>query len=358
MLRLEWLGFLSFLVAFVQLLRAGTNVPKSLRKMTSSKTLRMLFAICFVMSSILVVGCGSRQESFYATLSDADKDGAITRGWIPDDMLPSDSHAIHEVHELSPSTEWCAFEFSPTNSEVLRKGLKGVDELPPSVKHVPSPGVSWWPSMLTGNLDVSKIRKAGFELFIIKRPATSVTTEVRLFAVDSARGRAFFYTTSKAGSSVEKSPFSLSVVPQTSHEEPFGSAIEMAHNKPREFFVVLTNVSPGSQPVWEYWNSWGYQNISFELTTADGKKFGVSKRQEDFTRNFPSTFRIASGEHQVYAIRLDGWWETHPLLPKTDEMPIALKAIYEVPPTAEAAQYHVWTGHLESRSYELKLRQW
>ena len=44
--------------------------------------------------------------------------------------------------------------------------------------------------------------------------------------------------------------------------------------------------------------------------------------------------------------------------PKTDETDITLKAIYEVPPTPEAAQYKVWTGRLESRTYNFKLRQW
>src|SRR6266481_3550503 len=164
--------------------------------------------------------------------------------------------------------------------------------------------------------------------------------------------------TSKTQSSVQKSPFSLSVVPEASHGEPFGSSIEMAHNKPRDFYVVLTNVSSQTQAVWEYWNSWGYQTVSFELTTTDGKKFLVSKRQQDFTKNYPSTFLIEPSEHQVYAIRLDEWWETHPSLPKTDEMPITLKAIYEEAPTPEAAQYKVWTGRLESRTYNFKLRQW
>lgn len=110
--------------------------------------------------------------------------------------------------------------------------------------------------------------------------------------------------------------------------------------------------------MWEYWNSWGYQNVSFELTTTDGKKFIVSKRQEEFTRNFPSTFLIESGEHQVYAIRLDESWETHPSLPKLDGVHITLKAIYKVAPTSEAVQFKVWTGRLESRSYNLTLRQW
>jgi hypothetical protein len=162
----------------------------------------------------------------------------------------------------------------------------------------------------------------------------------------------------KAEPSVQKSPFSLSIVPETSHGEHFGRSIEMAHDKPRAFYVVLTNVSSEPQAVWEYWNSWGYQTISFELTTVDGKEFLVSRRQEGFTRNFPSTFLIEPGEHQVYAIRLDQWWETHPALPKTDEMPITPKAVYEVSATPEAAQYKVWTGRVESRAYNLKLRQW
>jgi hypothetical protein len=102
----------------------------------------------------------------------------------------------------------------------------------------------------------------------------------------------------------------------------------------------------------------GYRTISFELTTVAGKKFVVSKRPGMFTANFPSTYLIEPGEHQVFAIRLDQWWETHPTLPKADETQIMLKAIYEVPPTTEAAQHKVWTGHLESRTYNLNLKQW
>ena len=132
----------------------------------------------------------------------------------------------------------------------------------------------------------------------------------------------------------------------------------MAHDKPRAFYVVLTNVSAEPQAVWEYWNSWGYQTVSIELTTVDSRKYLVSRRQEDFTRNFPSTFLIEPGEHQVYAIRLDQEWDTHPSLPKAAETPITLKAIYEVVPTPEAAQYKVWTGRLESRTYKFNLRQW
>ena len=132
----------------------------------------------------------------------------------------------------------------------------------------------------------------------------------------------------------------------------------MAHDKAREFYVVLTNLSAKPQAVFEDWNSWGYQTISFEFTTRAGQKIVVSKREADFVRNFPSTFLIQPGEHQVFAIRLDKYWEAKPALPKANEMPINLKAIYQVSPTPEATKAGLWTGRIESHDYNLSLRQW
>lgn len=165
-----------------------------------SRTFVLLCLFCLGFASILIASCGDRNESFYPSLTDADKAGAITRGWIPADLIPASSRAIHETHELSPSTEWCAFEFSPADSQGFRKNLKSIDMLPPSVSHVPSPGASWWPVVLRGNLEVEKIHKAGFELYVAERPANSVNMDILLFAVDWARGRAFFYSTGEPDS--------------------------------------------------------------------------------------------------------------------------------------------------------------
>jgi hypothetical protein len=168
--------------------------------MNSSKAPLHLAPLCLCLASFLLGCSGERRESFYPSLADADKDGAITRGWIPDDLLPGSSRAIHEVHEISPSTEWCAFEFLSQDSQGLRKNLKSVDALPASVRRVPSPGVSWWPAVLKGNLDIDNIHKAGFELYVVEKPATSANTDILLFAVDWPKARAFFYRTSESGS--------------------------------------------------------------------------------------------------------------------------------------------------------------
>jgi hypothetical protein len=148
-----------------------------------------------------------------------------------------------------------------------------------------------------------------------------------------------------------RSPFSLAIVPGV-------GGITMAKAKPREFYVVITNVSARPQSIWQYRNSWGYRAISFQLTTKDGRNFVLSRKQEAFTINFPSTFVIESGEHQVYPIRLDEGWGTNPEFPKSDETPVALKAIYEVAPTPEAKEHNVWVGRVESHGYDFSLRQW
>jgi hypothetical protein len=150
-------------------------------------------------------------------------------------------------------------------------------------------------------------------------------------------------------------PFSLTVVPSTSIGD--GGIIFMSHDKPQDFYVVLTNISGKPQVVWELWNSWGYQTISFELTTANGQKFVLSRRAEEFTKNYPSTFAVQPGEHQVYAVHLDKWWISNPAFPNADEMPITVKAVYQVSPTREATERTVWTGRLESRSYRFTLKQ-
>jgi hypothetical protein len=150
--------------------------------------------LCVGLTSILLACSIDRHESFYPSLAEADKDGAITRGWIPE-FMPASSRDIHEVHEISPSKEWCSFEFLPADSQSLRMNLQSVESLEPSVGRVSSPGESWWPNVLTGNLDVEKIHKAGFELYLVMTHDTPSSTELLLFAINWTNGHGLFYST-------------------------------------------------------------------------------------------------------------------------------------------------------------------
>jgi hypothetical protein len=162
---------------------------------------------------------------------------------------------------------------------------------------------------------------------------------------------------SESSVAVQHIPFSLAVVPTSSSGGVGG--ITMAEHKPNEFYVVFTNISEQPQAVFEQWNSWGYFAISFEFTTDEGRNTTIfRKRTVAFTKNNPSTFAVAAGEHQVFPVRLDKWWHTQPALRKSDEMPVKVKAIYEVSATPESAKQGVWTGRVESKTYDFTLRQW
>ena len=153
-------------------------------------------------------------------------------------------------------------------------------------------------------------------------------------------------------------PFTLTVVPSLS--SPQGQSITIADDKASEFYVVLTNASTETQRVFEYWNSWGSGAVSFEFTVSGGKKVVISKRIEVWTVNKPSAFIIPVGEHQVYVIRLDKRWETRPKLTADADArtQIKFKAIYQVTDTPEATKQRVWTGRIESKTYDFSLSDW
>lgn len=101
----------------------------------------------------------------------------------------------------------------------------------------------------------------------------------------------------------------------------------------------------------------GLQNYFIRIGNSRLEEISYFEGPEDFDKNYPSTFAIEPGEHQVCAIHLDNQWVTVPTLPKADEMPITLKAVYQVTPTREATEHRVWTGRVESHSYNFTLRQ-
>ena len=152
-----------------------------------------LVGIC-VAAVIFVQSCGSRRESFYPSLADAKKAGEINRGWIPD-YIPESSHAIHIVYDPESPRTWCAFEFSPSDSQTFQKNLTHVDTLPIRVKHVDGSGESWWPDFLTGDLDLAGIRRRGFDVYVAVEPDVQSDTDLVLFVLDCVNGKGFFYRT-------------------------------------------------------------------------------------------------------------------------------------------------------------------
>ncbi len=153
----------------------------------------VLLGMC-IAASVLLPGCGDRKEYSYATLADAAKAGEISRGWIPD-YVPTSSHAIHIVYDPSSPRTWCAFEFSPADSQSIKKNLTSADALPQRLKRVDSLGAPWWPDFLKGDLDVARFHGNGFDAYVGEESDVQSSTDLVLFAIDWTKGRAFFYRT-------------------------------------------------------------------------------------------------------------------------------------------------------------------
>src|SRR3974377_2313940 len=118
-----------------------TTIPLVASDMTESNQGVNRFRVCVVLvgiciaATVLLQACGGRKEYSYATLADAAKAGEINRGWIPD-YLPTSSHAIRIIYDPSSPRTWCAFEFSPADSQILKKNLTSGDALRQLLKRV------------------------------------------------------------------------------------------------------------------------------------------------------------------------------------------------------------------------------
>ncbi len=97
------------------------------------------------------------------------------------------------------------------------------------------------------------------------------------------------------------------------------------------------------------------RQFPLNLPCPMARRSSCPKRPQEFTKNFPSTFLILPRQHQVYPIRLDKAWNTGPKLSEAAEAAVSVKAIYQVPSSAQSKHYKVWSGRAESGSYTFKL---
>jgi len=158
-----------------------------------------------------------------------------------------------------------------------------------------------------------------------------------------------------AGAAEEK-PFLLSIVPESRSEN--SSLISLAKDSHRKFFVVLTNTTDKAQPVFEAWNSWGYQTISFELILPSGERTKLCVKPQKFTKNGPTTYVIPPKGHQVFPIALNDEWEVKFDFGIPGQTKIKLTAIYEVGASKESAVQKVWTGRIESETIDVVVNHW
>jgi hypothetical protein len=93
----------------------------------------------------LTLACSALEtpEVHYPTYAAALADGAVARGWVPD-QVPQDATDIHEIHDLDTEEVWIRFSFTGDARAGFAHSCTEADPL-----HVAWPRatrrLSWWP---------------------------------------------------------------------------------------------------------------------------------------------------------------------------------------------------------------------
>lgn len=87
---------------------------------------------------LLAVGCSETPKSRYSSIADAERDGAVTRGWLPAVLAP-DATYIEETHDLDSNRGYGTFALNDS----LIKRLNSVCK--PSLNvAIPASKAHWW----------------------------------------------------------------------------------------------------------------------------------------------------------------------------------------------------------------------
>lgn len=121
------------------------------------------------------------KTAIYATFPEAQADGAIGRGWVPDGLPPGATDL--RVAYLSDGTQWGVLSFPSGEGGALRALVGGeVDSA-----HCTAPGrFEWWPRVLRDPIDVATVHATGLRLYRSRDGS-------RTFAVNWNQGRAFYW---------------------------------------------------------------------------------------------------------------------------------------------------------------------
>ena len=117
------------------------------------------------------------------------------------------------------------------------------------------------------------------------------------------------------------------------------------------FYVVMTNVSNKPLRLWSESYSWGYSNLSFQVTDKNGKITIIKREKLEWDKNVTSWIFLQPGDLRVLEVTLDPkiWQNVDALLPeKFEPKKVKIKAIFEIPEDRDAKECNVWTGKVYS----------
>ncbi|EMN51874.1 putative lipoprotein [Leptospira interrogans serovar Autumnalis str. LP101] len=120
------------------------------------------------------------------------------------------------------------------------------------------------------------------------------------------------------------------------------------------FHVLVKNVSNKEIRIWKDWNSWGYDNISFQIQT-DQESISIYKEGKAWDKNFPDFWSVKPNEFVILNVNFDvkTWPKLRELKFKNDK--VKIKCIYEIKEDPYSKEYNIWTGKIESNFVEASI---
>lgn len=144
---------------------------------------------CAAAALLLVAAAACRDldvvTGTYATLQEAEAEGAVAQGWIPRG-LPPGSRELREAHDLDSDRRWGLFNFPQEETEALR-GLLGKEIAVAGLRCRPPRRIEWWPLVLREDLDPAQVGATGLRVYAAREGDL-------IFAVNWSQGRAYYWS--------------------------------------------------------------------------------------------------------------------------------------------------------------------
>ena len=116
-------------------------------------------------------------------------------------------------------------------------------------------------------------------------------------------------------------------------------------------FLLFSNVD--GLKVYQDWNSWGYYSRSFVATDSRSKSFEITRREGEWTKNFPSADTLNRREFLITDIYLcDGTWRVSPRLPAGRRLMLQIRGRFKNEVSKDEINTSVWTGEIGSQPVE------
>ncbi len=118
------------------------------------------------------------------------------------------------------------------------------------------------------------------------------------------------------------------------------------------FKVTIKNSYPKKLKIWSENNSWGYDNLYFEIKINE-KIYTIKPKVRDWDKNAPTDKVISSKSTFEREVLIDSEnWEG---FPDKISKKSSIKAIFEIKNDEKSHIYTIWNGKIESNSLNLKI---